>query len=168
MTRRKAPALSRRGLITAAAAAPLLAGAGALPMRAAKAAAPTPCADDSVVELARKCLALHRENERLIRRWGRVEAWLADNHDWFKLTEARRRALPAGRQLYDIEDRVAVLAKERPRSIRRLRRMPATSVDGVIGKLQVVAAAMEPDEFPSAYRLLQATISDLRQLRRGG
>jgi hypothetical protein len=52
---------------------------------------------DPAVELARQCLALHRENELLHRRWGDTEAWLADNHDWFKLNEAEQRALPAAR-----------------------------------------------------------------------
>jgi hypothetical protein len=165
---RKPTGPSRRGLIAGAAAAPLLA-AGGVPSKPPKTpklpARALPSSIDPVVELARQSLALHRENERLHCRYGAVEAWLADNHNWFGLTEAQRRALPAGRRLYDIHDRWAVLAKERPRSIRRLRRTPATSLDGVIGKLQVVAAAMEPDEFPSAYRLLQATIGDLRQLR---
>jgi hypothetical protein len=122
---------------------------------------------DPVVELARQSLALHRENERLHRRYGTVEAWLADNHNWFRLTEAQRRALPSGRRLFVIHDRWAVLDKERPRSRRRLRRTPARSLEGVIGKLQVVAAAIEPDEFPSAHRLLKATINDLRRLRQG-
>lgn len=51
--------------------------------------------------------------------------------------------------------------------MRRLRRTPATSIDGVVGKLQVVVAAIDPEEFPSAYRLLKATINDLQQMRQG-
>lgn len=137
-----------------------------MPTRAFAQEPPTKCVPaDPAVELARHCLALHRENERLHRRWGAAEAWLVDNHNWFKLTDAQQRALPAARKLYDIDDRFAVLKKERPRTMRRLRRTPATSVDGAIGKLQVVAAAIDPDEFPSAYRLLEATIRDLKALR---
>jgi hypothetical protein len=123
-------------------------------------------ADDPTVELARYSLAIHHQNDRLHRRYGDVEAWLADNHGWFKLTDAQRRTLPAGRRLCDIEDRFAALKIERPRSLRRLRRAPATSLAGVIGKLQVVAIAMRAeDEFPSAQRLLKAAIHDLRALR---
>jgi hypothetical protein len=110
---------------------------------------------------------LHRENERLHRRWGDVEAWLADNHDWFKLTEEQQRALPEARKLNDIDRRFAALKKERPRAMRRLRRTPAKSLAGAMGKLRVVVAAIEPDEFPSAYRLLKATIRDLSALERG-
>jgi hypothetical protein len=101
------------------------------------------------------------------RRYGTVEAWLADNHNWFRLTEAERRALPAGRKLYAFRDRWAVLDKERPRTLRRLRRTPATSLDGVIGKLQVVVAAIDPEECSGAHRLLKATINGLRMLRQG-
>lgn len=110
---------------------------------------------------------MHRENERLHHRWGDAEAWLADNHNWFKLTEAEQRALPAARKLYDIDRRFAALEKERPRAMRRLRRTPAKSLTGAIGKLRVVVAAIEPDEFPSAYRLLEATIRDLSALQLG-
>ncbi|MFT3728623.1 MAG: hypothetical protein QM759_12435 [Terricaulis sp.] len=122
---------------------------------------------DPVVELAQHCLALHRENERLHRRYGTVEAWLADNHDWFKLTEAQQRALPAGRKLHHMEERFAALAKEQPRAMRKLRRTRSTSIDGAIGKLAVVAAAIAPDEFPSAHRLLKNAITDLRVLHEG-
>ena len=162
MKRCKPPTVSRRRLIAAAATAPLL-GAAAGPASAA--APPASAAEDPVVELARQCLALQRENGRLIRRWGDVEAWLSDNHDWFKLTEAERQALPAARKLYDIDDRLEFLRKERPRAMRGLRKTPATSLDGAIGKLEVVAAGIEPDEFPSAFRLLKATIGDLRVLQ---
>jgi hypothetical protein len=159
--------LSRRGVIAGAAIAPLLAAAGTTAKKRSTSSQhrSTAISADPVVELARHCLVLHRENERLHRRYGTVEAGLADNHDWFKLTEAQRRALPAGRKLHDIEERFAILAKERPRAMRNLRRVRSTSIEGALGKLAVVAAAIAPDEFPSAYRLLKATINDLRALQ---
>jgi hypothetical protein len=165
MKRSEVYTVSRRGLLTAAAAAPLLGAASVRPELGTKIAAPTVCVEDPVVELAHQCVARHRENERLLRRYGDVESWLVDAHGWFRLGEAQRQALPEGRQLYAIEDRLAFLAKERPRRMRVLRRTPATSLDGVIGKLRAVAGGMEPDEFPGAYRLLKATIRDLRALR---
>lgn len=165
MKPRRTSCPSRRALIAGAAAAPLLAAGGALPTRAIAHELPTERASvDPAVELARQCLALHRENERLHRRWGDAEAWLADNHHWFKLTEAQQRVLPEARRLYDIDRRFAALEKERPRAMRRLRRTPAKSLAGAIGKLRVVVAAIEPDEFPSAYRLLEATIRDIERL----
>lgn len=157
---------SRRALIAGAAAAPLLPAGSALPNRPIVRKPYTGSVlADPAVELARQCLALHRENERLHRRWGDAEAWLADNHEWFKLTEAQQRALPEARKLYDIDQRFAALKIERPRAMRHLRRTPAQSLAGAIGKLRVVAAAIEPDEFPSAYRLLEATIRDLNALQ---
>lgn len=166
MKPRRTSGPSRRALIAGAAAAPLIAAGGASPTRATAQEPPTERAPvDPAVDLARECLALHRENERLHRRWGDIEAWLADNHDWFKLTEAQQRALPEARKLYDIDQRFAALKIERPRAMRHLRRTPAQSLAGAIGKLRVVAAAIEPDEFPSAYRLLEATIRDLNALQ---
>lgn len=170
MKPRKASGPSRRGLIAGVATAPLLASGRAPSMRPPMPKLPVetpPSAIDPVVELARQCRALHRENERLHRRYGTVESWLVKNHNWFKLSEAEQRALPAGRKLYDIHDRWAVLDKERPRTMRRLRRTPATSIDGVVGKLQVVVAAIDPEECSGAHRLLKATINDLRMLRQG-
>lgn len=169
MKPRRTSGPSRRALIAGAAATPLLAAAGGtLPTRPIAPEPPTEGIPiDPAVELARQCLALHRENERLHRHWGDAEAWLADNYDWFKLTEAQQRALPEARKLYDIDRRFAALKQERPRAMRRLRRTPAKSLAGAIGKLRVVVAAIEPDEFPSAYRLLEATIRDLNALQRG-
>ncbi|GAM97402.1 MAG: hypothetical protein R3C31_15600 [Hyphomonadaceae bacterium] len=168
MKPRRTSGPSRRALIAGAAAAPLIAAGGASPTHATAQEPPTERAPvDPAVDLARECLALHRENERLHRRWGDVEAWLADNHDWFKLTEEQQRALPEARKLNDIDRRFAALKKERPRAMRRLRRTPAKSLAGAMGKLRVVVAAIEPDEFPSAYRLLKATIRDLSALERG-
>lgn len=168
MKPRRTSGPSRRALIAGAAAAPLIAAGGASPTHTTAQEPPTERAPvDPAVDLARECLALHRENERLHRRWGDVEAWLADNHDWFKLTEEQQRALPEARKLNDIDRRFAALKKERPRAMRRLRRTPAKSLAGAMGKLRVVVAAIEPDEFPSAYRLLKATIRDLSALERG-
>lgn len=171
MKPRTPSSLSRRRLIAGATAAPLLAAAVTSPEKrnapSHDGSASAPSSADPAVELAHHCLALHRANERLHRRYGTVEAWLADNHDWFRLTEAQQRALPAGRKLHNLEERFVILAKERPRAMRKLRRVRSTSIDGVIGKLNVVAAAIAPDEFPSAHRLLTATINDLRLLRHG-
>lgn len=170
MKPRKPSGPSRRGLIAGVAAAPLLAAGGAPSKRPPTPKLPAetpPSSIDPVVELARQCRALHRENERLHRRYGTVESWLVKNHNWFKLSEAEQRALPAGRKLHAIHDRWAVLDKERPRTLRRLRRTPATSIDGVVGKLQVVVAAIDPEECSGAHRLLKATINDLRMLRQG-
>lgn len=120
---------------------------------------------DPVVEMARECLALHRESELLHRRYGDVEAVLFDNCRRLKLSKAQQRAQPEARKLEDISDRLDFLWKDRPRKMRRLRNTRATSLEGVIGKLQCVAGGMDSDEFPSAFKLLLATIRDLEAMR---
>lgn len=159
------PKLSRRHLIAGVAAAPLISAAKSAPQPHARGADGIAPAIDPVVEMARQCLALHRESERLHCGYGTVEGWLADHHGWFELSEAQRRALPEGQKLQDIKDRLDFLWKERPRRMRRMRNTPATSLEGIIGKLKCVAGGMEPDEFPSAFKLLKATIRDLEAMR---
>ncbi len=157
--------LSRRHLIGGAAMAPLIGASSTEPLSGTTPLPATTPAIDPVVEMAQECLALHRESERLHRRYGTVEEWLVDRHNWFKLSKAQRRALPEGRKLQDIKDRLDFLWKERPRKMRRLRNTRATSLEGAIGKLKCVAGGTEPDEFPSAFKLLQTTIRDLEAMR---
>ncbi len=165
MKKPTSPKLSRRHLIAGAAAAPLIGGSQPEPLsRASASRSPTP-ATDPVVEMARACLALHRESERLHRRYGDVETVLFDKSRRLQLSKAQQRALPEARKLQDISDRLHFLWKDRPRKMRRLRNTRATSLEGVIGKLKCVAGGMEPDEFPSAFKLLQATIRDLEAMR---
>lgn len=159
------PKLSRRHLIGGVAMAPLIGASSAEPLSRTTPLPDSAPAIDPVVEMAQECLALHRESERLHRRYGTVEEWLVDRHDWFRLSKAQRRALPEGRKLQDIKDRLDFLWKERPRKMRRLRNTRAKSLEGVIGKLRCVAGGMEPDEFPSAFKLLQAAIRDLEVMR---
>ncbi len=156
--------VSRRGLIVGVAAAPLASATIPSTIPLANAARSATPAIDPVVQMARECLALHRESERLHRRYGDVEALLFDNCRRLKLSKAQQRDQPEARKLQEITDRLDFLWKHRPRKMRRLRNMPATSIGGVIGKLKCVAGGMEPDEFPSAFKLLQATIRDLEAM----
>lgn len=159
------PKLSRRHLIAGAAAAPLIGAAKPASQQHVGSVPGITPAVDPAVEMARECLALHRESERLHRRYGDVEAVLFDNCRRLKLSKAQQRAQPEAYKLQEISDRLDFLWKERPREMRGLRNTRATSLEGVIGKLKCVAGGMEPDEFPSAFKLLQATIRDLEALR---
>lgn len=156
--------LSRRKLIAGVAAAPLLAAARQ-PI-ANNLATALPSMDDAALPLATHCLSLHREHERLLRRWGDEEAWLAEKHGFLRLAKAQRHALPEACEFYRIQNRLAHLEKERPRTMRVLRKTPATSLEGVIAKLRAAAAAIQPDEFPSAHHVLTSAIADLRALAR--
>lgn len=159
------PKLSRRRLIAGAAVTPLIIAAKPAPQQHVAGAGRIAPVLDPVVEMARECLELHRESERLHRRYGDVESALFDNCKRLKLSKAQQSAQPEARKLYEISDRLNFLWKDRPRKMRRLRNTPATSLEGIIGKLKCVAGGMEPDEFPSAFKLLQATISDLEAFR---
>lgn len=168
MKRPTSPKLSRRHLIAGAAAAPLIGSSQAEPLSGANAPRSPTSAVDPVVEMARACLALHRESERLHRRYGDVETTLFDKSRRLQSSKAQQRTLPEARKLQDISDRLDFLWKDRPRKMRQLRNTRATSLEGVIGKLKCVAGGMEPDEFPSAFKLLAATIRDLEAMRAWG
>jgi hypothetical protein len=165
MKQPNSPKFSRRHLIAGVAATPLLAAANPPPRASTKAVREATRRLDPVVEMARECLALHRESERLHRRYGTVESVLFDNCKRLQLSKAQQRAQPEARKLQEISDRLDFLWKERPRKMRRLRNTRATSLEGVIGKLKCAAGGMQPDEFPSAFKLLQATIRDLEAMR---
>lgn len=159
------PKLSRRRLIAGAAATPMIIAATPAPQQHVAGARRIAPVLDPVVEMARECLALHRESERLHRRYGDFEAALFDKRRRLKLSEAEQNTQPEARKLQDISHRLDFLWKDRPRKMRRLRNMQATSLEGVIGKLKCAAGGMEPDEFPSAFKLLQAAIRDLEAMR---
>ena len=54
------------------------------------------------------------------------------------------------------------------RVLRRLRNVPAATVEGAIAKLRIAAEAIEPDDYPSAHRVLLSAVADLRALQSRG
>jgi hypothetical protein len=147
--------LSRRGVVAGVGAAPLL-GAGA--------AAAAPASVDPVLVLTEHYGDLDRRKDVLLRRWGRIEARLARRFDWFKLSEAERRALPQAQELHAIDAEIERIGKESVYVLRRLRAVPARTLEGAIAKLGVVADMIEPDDYPSAHRVLLGAIADLQAL----
>ncbi len=138
---------SRRNVIAAIGAAPLMAQGDF-----AKAALADP-----VLVLCAHYGDLLRRREALMCAWGDHEAWLADNRNWFKLSDAERRDVPEGRLLASIDNELDASMGECVRVLRRLRAIPA---------LSIVAEFIEPGDYPAAHRVLLSAIADLRALRR--
>jgi hypothetical protein len=141
MKRPISPQLSRRHLIAGVAAAPLIGAAKPARQQHVRRAGEIAPATGPVFETARECLALHRESARRNRRYGDAEAVLLDNCRRLPLSKAHPRAQPEARQLRDMSDRLDFLWNDRPHKMRRLRNTRATSLEGVIGKLNVLQAA---------------------------
>jgi hypothetical protein len=150
--------LSRRKVVAALGSTPLLANGK---FTAAVAA-------DPVLMLCAHFGELAQGQERLLRQWGDREAWLIDNRNWFKFSDAEQRALPEAQLLYAIDDEYERCERAGVRIIRRLRSVPALTADGAAAKLSVVADVIEADDYPSAHRVLLSAIEDLRAMGRKG
>jgi hypothetical protein len=149
--------LSRRALVAGAGATPLLDAA-------ARQARVTP-KDDPVLLLCNHYADLQRRKEWLHRRWGDIEVWLSRHHNWFALTKAQQRALPAAHELFAVDQELEDLGVEDAHVLRRLRKVSARTIEGVTAKLSVVADVIDPEDYPSAHRALLGAISDLRGIR---
>lgn len=150
--------LSRRKVVAALGSAPLIAGGKFTASTAA----------DPVLVLCAHYGELARRQELLMRRWGDREAWLGDNRDWFNLSKTEQRALPEAQVLYAIDEEYERCVRAGVRIVRRLRAVPALTVDGAAAKLSVVAEVIDPEDYPGAHRVLLSVIEDLRGMSRKG
>lgn len=150
--------LSRRKIVAALGSAPLLANSK---FAAAVAA-------DPVLLLCAHYGELARHQEQLMRQWGDREAWLGDNRDWFRLSKDAQRALPEAQLLYAIDEEYDRCVRAGVRIVRRLRAVPALTVEGAAAKLGVVSEVIDPEDYPGAHRVLLSTIEDLHAIGRKG
>jgi hypothetical protein len=147
--------LSRRKLVAGMSAAPWLADG-----RLARTAAADP-----VLLLCGHYGDLVRRGDTLLRRWSDREAWLGKHRNWFSLSEADQKRLPEAQLLYAIDAEYERCTRECAQLLRRLRSVTAVTVEGAIAKLSIAAEAIEPDDYPSAHRVLLSAIADLRALQ---
>lgn len=146
--------LSRRKLVAGMSAAPWLSE-----LKLTRAAAADP-----VLVLCGHYADLIRHGEALLRRWSDREAWLGKHRDWFSLSDGEQKLLPEAQALYAIDAEYERCTRECVRVLRRLRNVPALTVESAIAKLSIAAEAIEPHDYPSAHRVLSA-IADLRALQ---
>lgn len=157
-TREAMARASRRNVIAAISAAPLMAQGDF-----AKAALADP-----VLVLCAHYGDLVRRREALMGAWSDHEAWLADNRDWFTLSRAQQRAVTEGRLLDSIDNELDDCMGECVRVMRRLRAVPARTIAGAVAKLSIVAEFIEPGDYPAAHRVLLSAIADLNGIERKG
>ena len=102
--------------------------------------------------LAVRCaewLAIDFESDRLSRRWAALEAWLAEERRWFRLSEAERRRLPEAAEMFEIEERLDRLSEELEQRLESLTRLKATDLHGAASKLVVAARVLLHDAGPT-------------------
>ncbi len=148
--------LSRRKVVAALGSVPLLADGKSTSAAAA----------DPVLVLCAHYGELARRQEVLLRQWGDREAWLGDNRDWFSLSKTEQRTLPEAQLLHAIDAEYERCVRAGVRIVRRLRALPALTVDGAAAKLCVVAEVIDQEDYPGAHRVLLSMIEDLRTIGR--
>lgn len=144
-------AISRRDLLAGASAAPFAETSGDF-------------TNDPTVAMCETWFARRAEANRLEDRWGHLELELTRHHDWYKLTQRQRCRLPAGQELFDIDERLEALDSERGALLKRLPTVRAISRSGLMAKLAVAAIAIEPDDFKDEHNLIASILRDLKMM----
>lgn len=150
------PALSRRAVLvgtSAAATAPTLPYAAGSPAEAL-----TPA---SAVKPYERYLQIDARISRLQRRWGRLESYLADQHDWLRLSKAEQQGIPGAQELRDIDGMLDLLVEEREKLLAELPVRGATSLEVVIARLAVAERLIWRDDFPEAHAMIAGAREDL-------
>lgn len=122
---------------------------------------------DETVSAGEHWLALNAETERLQSRWGQLEDALVRHHRWYKLTERERCRLPAGQELFDIDERMDALDDEREAALKRLPMLQAKTKAGLAAKLAVAAIAISPYDHEDEHNLIASILRDLKMMPPG-
>lgn len=145
--------VSRRTVIGAAAAAPVLANV---------------CGDAVGDGLVARCgvfVATDIRIRRLLSRWSDLESDAARNHNWFKLSRKEQLELPQGREMAEIDKVLPGLFREREKLLKALPRSAANDVTGVAAKIAVAAKAIDPEDHEEVHHLLTGATRDLAAMR---
>lgn len=119
---------------------------------------------DQALIASKNWLALHAEHERLAHRWQKLEARLAREHDFLKLSRRQQRTLPEAQELYEIDDRLDELHEEQKALLKILPTLAATSAFALAGKLAVAATEVCQEENEEAHHLIASILRDLKAM----
>jgi hypothetical protein len=150
----KRTAISRRTLIGAATAAPVVADTGGV----------TAAADDLIVRCA-SFVAIDIRVGRLVRRWGDLEGEAFRLPGWFKLSKEEQLALPQGREMAEIDQMLASLFEQREKLLAELPAVAANDPTGVAAKIAVAARAVDPEDHEETHHLIAGAARDLANMR---
>ncbi len=134
------PLLSRRALLGAVSAAPLV---------CTSAVASQPPTDGLIARCA-QWLAADFESDHLARRWASLETAAVAGYDYFRMGEGEHLALPMGPEMAAIEGKLDDLFKVRRRHFRAIARMTPTSVHEMACLLVIAARIESHDPGPAA------------------
>jgi len=119
---------------------------------------------EKAAEICSEWLAHNAEQETLTRRWQELESHLIHRHDWFRLSQPERNAMPEAAELKAMEDHLEALCGSKMRLLCELPGIAATTAEGVTLKLRVAIASVFPDENLEAHNLLRSILEDLQAM----
>jgi len=145
-------AVSRRVVIGAASATPLLAGARLAPP------------SDDVAARCEEWLALDAEIDRLLQRWSDLENVLVKEKRWHKMTPDQREALSPTEEMDAIDKQVKGLFEQRRQGLDALPALVARDMRGVASKLQVAVKVMD-HERGDGFELFKGAVAEMQDIR---
>lgn len=131
--------LSRRALLAAAGAAPVVCAAGEGTGGA-----------ETLIGRCAQWLTLDFESDRLARRWAALETQAAAGFDYFQMTDLERLRLPMGPEMAAIEKALDVLFGRRKRLYRAITRMTPTTIHEAASLIVIAARIEVHDPGPTA------------------
>lgn len=134
-------AISRRTLLGATSAAPLVCRASD---------SDTPPAGDSLVGRCAQWLAAEFEADALARRWAALEIMAASGYDYFRLSDRQRRGLPMGPEMAAIEVRLNDIWEDQKRHFKAVAKMTPKTIHEAASLLVVAATIDARDEGPTS------------------
>ncbi|UAL11691.1 hypothetical protein [Caulobacter segnis] len=144
-------AVSRRVVIGAASAAPVVSGAGGA------------IADPAVARCA-EWMALDAEIDRLGLRWSDLETILVRQRRWERMTPEERGELLPSEEMDAIDAQLKPLFDQREVWLEALPKVRAHDMYGVVAKLEVALQVMVHQQ-GDGYDLFKATMEELRIAR---
>ncbi len=145
-------AVSRRVVVGAASAAPVVTGAGG-----------TAVLDQAIARCA-EWLALDAEINRLGLRWSDLEAILVRQKRWERMTPEERGELLPSKEMDAIDEQLKPLFDQREAWLDALPLVRARDINGVAAKLEVALQVMVHQQ-GDGYELFKATMDELRTAR---
>jgi len=147
-------AVSRRVVIGAAGAAPVVANAGGA----------GPAMQDQAIARCDEWLALEAEIDRLGNRWSDLETILVRQKRWERMTPEERGELLPTEEMDAIDKQLEPLFEQREAWLEDLPTVRANDMHGVVAKLEVALRVMVHQQ-GDGYHLFKATMDELRIAR---
>lgn len=120
--------------------------------------------DDRAATACETWLAQEAEQEKLIRRWQKIESHLFTTQNWAKLSAAEREEHPENEEMHRLNTRITTLSEQNTILFSALPTMTATSSRGICRKLAVAMIRVCPDENEEAHLLIGSILRDYLQL----